>query len=85
MIRLITSRCCVVVVMLKGSIHNWVMCVNNVLKLEPTVQNKAVKVEENTKLRNENVNVDGHYKWENQQRKRTHDLVNWLVGDDGKR
>jgi len=71
--------------MLKGSIYDWVVSVNNVLKLEPTVQNKAVKVEENTKLRNENVNVDGHNKWKNQQRKWTHDLVNWLIGDDGER
>jgi len=69
MIRLITSRCSVVVIMLKGRVHDWVVCVNDVLKLKPTVQNKSVNVEEDTKLRNEDVNVDWHHKWKNQQRK----------------
>jgi len=74
-----------VVVMLKCGIHDWVVCVNDVLKLEPTVQNKSVNVKEDAKLRNENVNVDGHYKWKNQQRERTHDLVNWLISYNGER
>jgi len=52
--------------MLKCGIHYRVVGVDDVLKLEPTMQNKSVYVEEDTKLRNENVNVDGHHQRKNQ-------------------